>query len=64
MGEVRALYAPYSNTTETAALVGAYRLIGDNFRLGGGYLWGEVDDDLRKVDAPRTGFFLNITSQF
>ncbi|WP_283180048.1 hypothetical protein [Gemmobacter sp. 24YEA27] len=64
MAEVRSLYAPRSDTTETGALLGVYRLFGDNMRVGGGYLWGKVDDDLRKIDAPRTGFFLNVTSQF
>ncbi|MCB5411305.1 transporter [Pseudogemmobacter faecipullorum] len=64
MMEVRNFYAPRSDTTEQAALLGVYRLFGDNLRVGGGYLWGEVDDDLRKVEAPNKGFFLNITTQF
>lgn len=64
VGEVRGLWTPGSDTTEKAALIGAYRLFGDHFRVGGGYLWGVVSDDLRKIDSPDRGVFLNITSQF
>ncbi|MBJ2151579.1 hypothetical protein [Paracoccus sp. IB05] len=64
MAEVRGLWTPGSNTTEKAALLGIYRLFGDNIRVGGGYLWGEVSDDLRKIDSPDKGYFLNITTQF
>lgn len=64
MGEVRSLYHTRINSTENAALLGVYRHVGENFRLGGGYLWGEVDDDLRKTEPPRTGFFVNMTGQF
>lgn len=64
MVELRALHTPGSNTTEKAALAGVYRLVGDNLRVGGGYLWGEVSDDLRTIDLPKRGVFLNITSQF
>ena len=64
MAEVRALYTPRAGTTETAALIGVYQLIGDHLRLGGGYLWGKVDDDLRTVDVPKSGLFINITTQF
>ncbi|MGN0933645.1 hypothetical protein, partial [Falsigemmobacter intermedius] len=64
MGEVRGLWTPASGRTETTALLGVYRLFGDQFRIGGGYLHGRVSDDLRRVKAPRTGFFVNITSQF
>lgn len=64
MSEARMLHAPRSDYTETAALIGVYRLFGDHIRVGGGYLWGKVDDDLRKIDSPKSGPFLNITSQF
>lgn len=64
MGEVRLLRTPTTRTTETAALLGIYRLFGDNLRAGGGYLWGEVSDDLRTIDALDKGLFLNITTQF
>ncbi|SEO14791.1 hypothetical protein SAMN04489859_103829 [Paracoccus alcaliphilus] len=64
MAEIRALHTPGSNTTEKAALAGVYRLFGDHLRVGGGYLWGKVSDDLRTIDLPDRGVFLNITSQF
>jgi len=64
MGEVRALHTPASKATEFSTLVGVYRLFGDNFRVGGGYLWGKVSDDLRTIDSPDRGFFVNVTTQF
>lgn len=64
VAEVRALYTPGSDTREKAALAGVYRLFGDHLRVGGGYLWGEVSDDLRSIDSPDRGLFLNVTTQF
>lgn len=64
LAEARIMTSPRSNVTETAGLLGVYRLFGDNLRVGGGYLHGRVDDDLRTIKAPKSGFFVNITSQF
>ena len=55
---------PKSNTTEYGALVGLYRDIGDNLRLGAGYSWGGVSDDLRSVEKDREGVFLNLIGKF
>ncbi|WP_051697254.1 TonB-dependent receptor [Thioclava indica] len=64
MGEMRALFYPEVNTKEYSALIGVYRLVGDNLRFGIGYSTGRVDDDLRTIKAPRDGVFFNVTSQF
>ena len=64
MAEARILRTPSSNTTERSALLGVYRLFGDNLRLGGGYLWGRISDDLRTIDSPDKGVFINLTTQF
>ena len=64
MGEVRGMSYPKSNTTEYGALVGVYRDIGDNLRLGVGYSWGGVSDDLRSVEKDREGVFLNLIGKF
>ena len=64
MGELRALFYPEVNTQEYSALLGLYRLVGDNLRFGLGYSTGRIDDDLRTIKAPRDGLFVNITSQF
>lgn len=64
MAELRSFHASNSGTTETSALLGVYRLFGDHMRLGGGYLWGEVSDDLRKIETAREGFFVNQTTRF
>lgn len=64
MAEIRAMHHPRVSITEYGAVTGVYRLFGNNLRLGAGYAWGVVDDDLRHVEAPRTGLFLNLTTQF
>ena len=64
MVEGRAMAYPRSNTTELGALLGVYRDIGDNLRLGGGYAWGGVSDDLRSMEKDREGLFVNFISKF
>lgn len=64
MVEGRAMAYPKSDTTELGALFGLYRDIGDNLRLGAGYKWGGVSDDLRSLKADREGVFLNLIGKF
>ncbi|EEW26087.1 TonB-dependent receptor [Rhodobacter ferrooxidans] len=64
MAESRAMAFPKANTTEFGALVAVYRDMGDNLRLGGGYSWGGVSDDLRSMETNREGVFLNLISKF
>ncbi len=64
MGEVRAMAYPRSDTSDFGALLGVYRDIGDNLRLGGGYAWGGVSDDLRSVETAREGVFINLIGKF
>jgi hypothetical protein len=64
MAELRAMRFPRADVTEYGAVVGIYRHVGNELRLGMGYSWGRVSDDLRSVRAPREGLFLNLTAQF
>jgi hypothetical protein len=64
LGEVRAFAAPDADTVETAALLGVYREVGPNLRVGAGYLWGGVNDDLRSFETAREGVFLNVIGKF
>ena len=64
MGEVRAFHAPRANTTEYGALLGVYRELNPNARIGVGYSWGGVSDDMRRVERAKEGLFLNIIGKF
>jgi hypothetical protein len=52
------------DTTETGALFGIYRHIGNNAKVGIGYEWGRVSDDLTDLDYEGQGVFLNIIGKF
>ncbi len=64
MGEVRAFHAPRANTTEYGALLGVYRELNPYARIGVGYSWGGVSDDMRRIERAREGVFLNIIGKF
>ena len=64
MGEVRAFNAPRANTTEYGALMGVYRELNPNARIGVGYSWGGVSDDMRRIERARDGLFLNLIGKF
>jgi hypothetical protein len=64
MGEVRAMVFPDENTTDYGSLLAVYRDFGDNARIGAGYSWGGVNDDLRSFETNRSGLFLNVIGKF
>ena len=64
MGEVRGLFGVEDETTQTGALLGLYRHIGNNAKIGIGYEWGRVSDDLTDLDYQGQGVFLNIIGKF
>ena len=64
MAEGRLMAFPQSDTSEFGALLGVYRDVGDNLRLGAGYSWGAVSDDLRSMEPNREGVFLNLIGKF
>ena len=64
MLEGRVLYTEESRTSETGALAGVYRQIGNNAKIGLGYEWGNVSDDLSAVDYKAQGIFLNLIASF
>lgn len=51
-------------TTEFGVLAGIYRHFGNNFKVGVGYQWGDISDDLRSLDGKKEGIFLNIVGKF
>lgn len=64
LAELRAFHAPKADMTEYGALLGVYREVTPNARIGVGYSWGGVSDDLRKVEAARRGVFVNVIGKF
>ncbi|TVS14728.1 MAG: hypothetical protein EA417_14665 [Gammaproteobacteria bacterium] len=64
MGEVRAFHAPRAKTTEYGALLGVYRELNPNVRLGIGYSLSGVSDDMRRIERAKEGVFLNVIGKF
>lgn len=53
-----------AEVTETGALAGVYRHFGNNVKLGVGYQFGDVSDDLRLIEGRKEGAFINIIGKF
>jgi uncharacterized repeat protein (TIGR01451 family)/fimbrial isopeptide formation D2 family protein len=48
----------------TGVVVGAYRHMGNNLKLGGGYNFANFSDDLTNLDYSTQGLFINIVGKF
>lgn len=64
LAEVRALWAPKSQTTQYGLLGAVYRQLGDNFKIGAGYNFGHFTDDLTKIGMDDHGVFINAIGKF
>lgn len=64
LAEGRMLYTKESDTRETGALLGVYRHIGNNAKVGLGYEWGEVSDNMTNLNYVGRGVFLNLVAKF
>ena len=62
--EGRVLRSDLAQDTRYGALVGAYRHMGDNFKLGAGYSFSKFSDDLTDVTYDDGGVFLNVVGKF
>lgn len=63
-GEVRSLDASTAKSAQTGVLVGLYRHVGDNFKIGGGYNFTHYTEDLTNLSANNRGFFVNAVGKF
>ncbi len=63
-GEGRVLFSPDTDTTETGAVLGLYRHLGEHAKIGVGYEWGNVSDDLTDLSYDNQGVFLNLVGKF
>ena len=48
----------------TGALVGMYRHVGSNLKIGGGYNFSNFSDDLTNMDFNSQGLFINVIGKF
>ena len=64
LAEARILKTNLADTEQLGALVGIYRHVGDNLKVGGGYSFSEFSDDLTDFDNESDGFFLNVVGKF
>ncbi len=64
MAEGRLMYTEESETYDTGALLGIYRHIGNNAKVGIGYEWGQVSEDMTDLNYESSGVFLNLIAKF
>lgn len=60
MGELRVLDAKEADDTRSGALVGVYRHINPNVKVGVGYNFTDFSDDLTNLDYRSQGWFVNL----
>ena len=64
LAEGRILSSSLADDEKLGALVGVYRHVGDNAKIGAGYNFSKFSDDLRDFDADSDGFFINLVGKF
>lgn len=64
LAEGRMLSSSLADDEKFGALVGVYRHVGDNAKIGVGYNFSKFSDDLRNFDTDSDGFFINLVGKF
>jgi len=62
--EGRVLHMPEAGTTDFGTLAAIYHHLGDNFKVGAGYNFGQFSDDLRDLTLNDQGAFVNLIAKF
>lgn len=62
--ELRSLHLRQSDTTNNGALAAAYRNISESLKLGVGYNFASISDDLTNITSDERGAFLNLVAAF
>ncbi len=62
--ELRRLSIQETDDARTGVLLGAYRHMGNNFKIGAGYNFTNYSDNLTDLDYRRQGFFINTIGKF
>jgi hypothetical protein len=58
------LWSPSSKSKDLGALAAVYRHMGENFKVGVGYNFGQFSDDLSDLVADDHGVFVNAVGKF
>ncbi len=64
LAEGRILSSSLADDQQLGALLGLYRHVGDNAKIGVGYNFSKFSDDLTDFDADSDGFFINLVGKF
>ncbi|WP_298843587.1 outer membrane beta-barrel protein [uncultured Roseobacter sp.] len=64
LAEARMLVSEDTDVDEHGFLLGVYRHVGNNAKIGVGYEWGRVSDDLTDLDYDSSGIFVNLVAKF
>ncbi|NND72716.1 MAG: hypothetical protein HKN43_14150, partial [Rhodothermales bacterium] len=64
IGEVRTLWSNSDGDRKSGMLVGFYKHLKDNFKVGVGYNFTNFSDDLTDVDGSSHGWFVNAIGKF
>ncbi|WP_375228566.1 hypothetical protein [Roseobacter sp. S98] len=64
LAEARMLVSEDTDVDEHGFLLGVYRHVGNNAKIGVGYEWGRVSDDLTDLDYDSSGIFINLIAKF
>ena len=64
MIEGRVLWSPTSQTTDFGLVAAIYKELGDNFKMGVGYNFGQFSDDLADIVHDNHGVFINLIGKF
>ena len=64
LAEGRVLSSSLADDKQYGALLGVYRHVGDNAKIGVGYNFSKFSDDLRDFSNDSDGFFINLVGKF
>ena len=66
LAEVRFLETGDSGTEESRSgvLLGVYKHLGENFKVGVGYNFAGFNDDLTDLDTDADGWFINLVGKY
>ena len=61
--EARLLDLPDAQDSKSGVLLGLYRHVNDNIKIGGGYNFTDFSDDLTDLSYDHQGFFINLVAK-
>jgi hypothetical protein len=62
--EARMLWSTTADSQDFGALAAIYRHVGENFKVGVGYNFGQFSEDLRDLEMDDHGVFINMIGKF